>query len=545
MELTYILGLLGGLALFLYGMHMMSTGLEVAAGDKLESILEKVTSNRLVGVAVGAMITAIIQSSSASTVMVVGFVNAGIMKLNRAVWIIMGANIGTTITGQIIALDLDVITPILAIVGVIMVTFLKNQKLNSIGEIIGGLGILLIGMSMMSDAMSPLRDNEQFVSIMTTFTNPLYGILAGAAFTAIIQSSSASIGILQALALSGAIPLQGAIYVLFGQNIGTCVTSFIASLSGNKNTKRIVLVHFLFNMIGTVVFVTAISLIPFTDIVISLTPDNVMQQIANTHTIFNITTTLLLLPFGTMLVKLTYKILPMGDDEKEDAQELTLLSEQTFGSTLVALASLKKEVVRMFVLSTKSFALLKEVYVDNKKLNADKIARNELKINKIDMEITKFMTNVNTLQMQESESEKCNALFKLSVDIERIGDHIENLGEYAKKVNMKDVKLNEDMKEELFSLFTVIEQMQEMILNMDIFEDSNAFESIVKKEDEVDQFTLNYRRNQIARLQQKQSDAETGVMYSEVLTDLERISDYLMNVSEECRESKLSFKDFK
>ncbi len=544
MELESILGLLGGLALFLYGMHMMSEGLEVAAGEKMQAILEKVTANRFVGVVVGAVITAIIQSSSASTVMVVGFVNAGLMKLERAVWIIMGANIGTTITGQLIALDLGMLAPMLAFVGVVLATFIGNKKANAIGGIVGGLGILLIGMGMMSDAMSPLRDNEAFVSIMTQFANPVYGILAGAVFTAVIQSSSASIGILQALAISGAIPFQGAVYVLFGQNIGTCVTSFIASLSGNRNTKRIVLVHFLFNFVGTIVFVTICALFPFTDYVASFTPDNMMAQIANVHTIFNISTTLLLIPFGTYLVKITYRVLPMKDHEKEDAVELSLISEQSFGNSMVALTSLKKEVVKMFVLTKKSLQLTRDVLIDGKKLDVERIERNEKKINRIDMEINKFMSNVIALNMSEVESEKCNAIFKLSVDIERIGDHIENLAGYARLVNLKEVVFDKKIIDELEVLYTHIEKIQEVLLEEDVFENADLFTLVQGKEEAVDYYTANYRKNQIERLQKKESDAETGVVYSEVLTDIERISDYLMNVAEECNRNELSLKKF-
>ena len=237
MEITDILSLLGGLALFLYGMQMMSNGLEAAAGNKMKKILEKLTANRFLGIAVGAGITAVIQSSSATTVMVVGFVNSGMMRLEQAVWIIMGANIGTTITGQLIALDVGAIAPMFAFLGVAMVVFLKNPKLHHYGMIIAGLGILFIGMEMMSSAMMPLRDSEAFVSLMTKFSNPILGILAGAAFTALIQSSSASVGILQALAVSGAISLSSAVFVLFGQNIGTCITAVLASIGTSRNAK--------------------------------------------------------------------------------------------------------------------------------------------------------------------------------------------------------------------------------------------------------------------------------------------------------------------
>ena len=542
MGIESILGLLGGLALFLYGMHMMSDGLEVAAGDKMQAILEKLTSNRFIAILVGAGITAAIQSSSATTVMVVGFVNSGLMKLEKAVWVIMGANIGTTITGQLIALDISAIAPVIAIIGVIFATFFNNERTQSIGMVIGGLGILFIGMGMMSDSMSPLRESEAFVSIMTNFSNPVLGILAGAVFTAIIQSSSASIGILQALAASGVIPLQSAVYVLFGQNIGTCITSLIASLGANRNAKRATLVHLLFNVIGTVIFVSVCMIIPFTDFIASITPSNPMAQLANIHTIFNVTTTLLLIPFGAKLAEITYVLLPLKEDELEETAELTLLGDQTFGSGIVALSSLKNEVIKMFVLTKKSLLLTYDVFVTGKKLDMEKIERNEKKINRINYEINKFMGNVTTLGMNEVESGKCNILFKLSVDIERIGDHVENLAEYAKMLNMKEINFDANTKNELDALYRNIRYVQNLLLEEDIFSKDELFQVIEEKEEEVDQFTLQYRHNEIKRLQNKESDANTGVIYSEMLTDLERISDYLMNVAEGCKEYELSFK---
>ena len=292
MKITDILGLLGGLALFLYGMQMMGQGLEAAAGNKMKQLLEKLTANRFMGVAVGAGITAVIQSSSATTVMVVGFVNSGMMNLRQAVWIIMGANIGTTITGQLIALDVGAMAPLFAFAGVAMVTFVKNQKAQHIGEILAGLGILFIGMEMMSEAMLPLRELPAFIDLITKFSNPLIGILAGALFTAVIQSSSASVGILQALATSGVIGLPSAVYVLFGQNIGTCITAVLASIGTSRNAKRTTVIHLMFNIIGTIVFTIICMVTPLVSLVESFTPYGPAAQIANMHTLFNIVTTL-------------------------------------------------------------------------------------------------------------------------------------------------------------------------------------------------------------------------------------------------------------
>ena len=304
MGVELLLGLLGGLALFLYGMQMMSNNLEAAAGNKMKQILEKLTTNRFMGILVGAGITALIQSSSATTVMTVGFVNSGLMSLNQAVWIIMGANIGTTITGQLIALDVGALAPLIAFIGVVLVVFVKNKKLQHIGGIVAGVGVIFIGMGMMSDAMLPLRDEPEFIQLMTSFKNPLLGVMAGALFTAVIQSSAASIGILQALAVSGVIGLHSAVFVLFGQNIGTCITAVLASVGTNRNAKRTTAIHLMFNVVGTVIFVVLCMVTPFVDWMIATNPANPAAQIAYVHNIFYIATTVILFPFGPMLVNI-------------------------------------------------------------------------------------------------------------------------------------------------------------------------------------------------------------------------------------------------
>lgn len=302
--------LLGGLSLFLYGMQMMSNGLEEAAEDRMKRLLEKLTANRFLGVAAGAGITAVIQSSSATTVMTIGFVDSGMLTLQQAVWIIMGANIGTTATGQLIALDVNLLAPLFAFLGVTMLVFLKAPGIMPVGKICAGLGILFIGMNMMSDAMIPLQHSDAFLSLMTGFSNPLPGILAGAVFTAIIQSSSASIGILQTLAMAGLISFPNAVYVLFGQNIGTCITAILASVGAGRNAKRTTVIHLLFNILGTAVFTAACLMLPIPEWVAAATKGDIARQIANMHTIFNIITTLLLLPFGAYLAKAAEKILP-------------------------------------------------------------------------------------------------------------------------------------------------------------------------------------------------------------------------------------------
>ncbi|MBR5004418.1 MAG: Na/Pi cotransporter family protein, partial [Erysipelotrichaceae bacterium] len=410
MTIDNILSLFGGLALFLYGMHMMSEGLEETAGDKMKQILEKLTRNRFLAIVVGALITAVIQSSSATTVMVVGFVNSGLMTLQQAVWIIMGANIGTTITGQLVALSVSDIAPVLAIIGVVLVTFVSNKKANSIGEILAGLGVLFIGMNMMSKAMSPLRSEPLFIDFMTTISNPFIGVIFGAAFTALIQSSSASVGILQTIAMGGLIPLKSSIYIIFGQNIGTCITAVLAALNAKRAAKRTTIIHLSFNLIGTLVFMILVQFIPFVDWMVAIT-DNPAAQIANTHTIFNIATSIMLIPFGAYLAKLAETILPVQENENENEISLTFIDETNFANTAIAMSNLRKEANAMLLMAEQN--LVQSIgRMTGEKYSFEAIDQREDKINALNHKVTEYMSKVSLLQMNQQENDICNALYK-------------------------------------------------------------------------------------------------------------------------------------
>lgn len=542
MNIEGFLTLFGGLALFLYGMKMMSDGLEAAAGDRLQTILEKLTSNRFIGVLVGAGITAVIQSSSATTVMVVGFVNAGMMTLKQAVWIIMGANIGTTVTGLLIALDIGVIAPLFALIGVVMITFIKKDKVQDIGEIIAGLGILFIGMDMMGAAMVPLRESATFISLMTTVENPLIGILIGLVFTAIIQSSSASIGILQALAAGGLIPLHSAAFILFGQNIGTCVTAFLASLSANRNAKRTTIVHLLFNVIGTIVFVLLCLVTPLISMIAQLTPTNPMAQIANLHILFNVTTTLLLLPFGEKLAELAMVLLPVHSDENDDLMKPLYLDDQHLGSIAIASAQLKKEIVHMFEIVRRNVDYIFEALDPKVHFQKEKIERNEAKINALNIEITGFVAKACTLEMSAAESIKINSYFKISNDLERIGDHVMNLKEYMEFYLKKEVDFDEEIQAQLKELYLLLKECLMKLGEESFFDYEDKFELIERDEQRMDDLTFYYRELQVDGLRNKRCNAKTVVTYSEMLTDIERMSDHLLNIAQECNGSRISLK---
>lgn len=537
MKLTNLFSMLGGLALFLYGMNMMSNGLEMAAGDKMKTILEKLTSNRILGVLVGALVTAIIQSSSATTVMVVGFVNSGLMSLTSAVWVIMGANIGTTITGQLIAIDITAIAPLIAFIGVAMIVFFKSQKLDAIGGVIGGLGILFIGMETMSSAMVPLRTMPEFVGLISKFQNPFIGILVGALFTALIQSSSASVGILQALAKSGVMTLSSSIYVLFGQNIGTCITSVLASIGTSKNAKRTTVIHLSFNIIGTVLFVTISMLFPFADLVQSLTPSNVAAQIANVHTIFNVTTTLLLLPIGTKLVDLACRILPDSEEDQQDMQ-LKYLDFSIFdndyhiGTSAIANTQLFNETQHMLNVANhnvkRAFELL-DHYDEEKYI---RLQKDEEYINYLNQQVINFTTAVISHEFQAESSQSIVLFLKLSSDLERIGDHAMNIAARAQKLAKDDTHFSEDALKEI----GIMESLCNNILDELIIMDYDEFKYIVDKvdvmEDNIDKTQHQFAVNQLIRLKEKKCTTENSVIYTKILTDFERIGDHGLNIAE-------------
>lgn len=531
-----ILSLFGGLALFLYGMHMMSEGLEEAAGDKMKQILEKLTSNRFLGILVGALITAVIQSSSATTVMVVGFVNSGLMTLQQAVWIIMGANIGTTITGQLVALSVSDIAPILAILGVIMVTFISNKKANSIGEILAGLGVLFIGMNMMSSAMSPLRTEPLFIDFMTTISNPFIAVVFGAAFTALIQSSSASVGILQTIAMGGLIPLSSSIYIIFGQNIGTCITAVLASLSAKRAAKRTTVIHLSFNLIGTAVFMILIQFVPFVDWMVALT-DNPAAQIANTHTIFNVTTSILLIPFGTYLAKLAETVLPVLPNENKEEITLSFIDDKNIGNTAIAMANLRKEANAMLEMTQTN--LIQSVgRMTGNNYSFEEIDHREDKINGINYKVAEYMSKVSLLQMNQQESDICNALYKSFADIERVGDHAFNIAQYS--LELDKGTLDASMCAQINELTALLIKTIDILMHEDVLKIESDGEVIEAIEQKIDDLTALYRQQQIERLINKEVDAKDCVTFSQMMTDIERISDHLLNIMEEYRKVHIS-----
>ena len=536
MGVELLLGLLGGLALFLYGMQMMSTNLEAAAGNKMKQILERLTSNRFLGVLVGAVITALIQSSSATTVMVVGFVNSGLMTLNQAVWVIMGANIGSTITGQLIALDIGALAPLIAFIGVAILVFVKNKKLQHIAGIVAGIGVLFIGMDMMSSAMSPLRDEPQFVELMTRFSNPLLGILVGAGFTALIQSSSASVGILQALAMSGVIDLHSAVFVLFGQNIGTCITAVLASIGTTRNAKRATAIHLLFNIIGTAIFVVISLVTPFTDFMIRMAPGNPMAQIANVHTTFNLVTTILLLPFGTMLVKAVEKLLPDTQARVMDEDhwlEGLMASKHHLGVSTIAISQLREEIRDMMSMAVKnvdsSFQAVEQGPGED---GIKEIEDREEEIDLANVRLSKKISRVLVLDQTPKDIETLNKMYSVLGNIERIGDHAMNLAEYAQTIKEKELTFSEYAQSEFTVMADSCSKGMELLEQAAAGSRNFTLEKVQEIEQKIDDITLKFRQNQIDRMREGHCSVEASILYSEMLTDYERIGDHMLNIAE-------------
>ena len=539
MSVSGLLSLLGGLALFLYGMQMMSSGLEAAAGSKMKLILERLTANRFLGGLVGAGITAVIQSSSATTVMVVGFVNSGMMTLNQAVWIIMGANIGTTITGQLIALDVGALAPLFAFIGVAMVVFVKMPRAHHIGQIMAGLGVLFIGMEMMSSSMMPLRDSQAFVDLMTRFSNPLLGIAVGALFTALIQSSSASVGILQALATSGAISFSSSVFILFGQNIGTCITAVLASIGTSRSAKRATIIHLMFNIIGTVLFTILCILFPLADLVASFTPDAPAAQIANMHTIFNIVTTLLLLPLGNQLASLAVRILPEQPEENRDEMHLEYLTpvqvsskDGNLGASAIHIGQLQQELDRMLDMAQNNIETSFDAVLSRDSSLLTKAEKMESYLDFLNKEISKYISRLITYETNEQGSSIVSSYFTITGNIERIGDHAINICGYSKLLEERHIQFSAQAQEEICQMRDICLEALNALHQREAG-DLLWLTDVSALEQRIDDMTDLFRKDQLERMKAGTCSDEACILYSELLTDFERIGDHVLNIAQE------------
>lgn len=532
MSVMNLFSLLGGLSLFLFGMKIMGEGLEKAAGNRLKKILGIVTHNRVLAVAAGIGITAVIQSSSATTVMVVGFVNAGLLSLTQAVGVIMGANIGTTVTSLMLSVKLD-FGMIFACLGLVM-TFLpkKYRTASAFGEVLMGLGVLFVGMDTMSGAMAPLKDWQGFRNAMASIDNPFLGVLIGAGTTAILQSSSASVGILQALAGEGLISLHASIFILFGQNIGTCVTALLASTGANATAKRAAVVHLLFNVIGTLLFIVIALTLPFADWIIALSPDNTRLQIALVHIVFNLVTTVLLLPMAGLLERAACALV-RENPGKSESMRLKYFDKRMFNTPPFAVAQLFKEVERMGAIAESNFTGAVACFHAWDEERAEEITRNEDVLDFLNKEITECLVEVKSLDLGEQDARLLGSMFHVVNDMERVGDHSFNVLEAARLKMEKEVKFSEKASKELESMAERVDGQLQTALQIFRAQSTNheVLAQVEQVEEEIDQQTETLRDHHVERLKNKKCSAQNGMIYLDMLTNLERIADHAENIA--------------
>ncbi len=547
MDIFSVLSLIGGLALFLYGMNVMGGGLEKLAGGKLEKIFEKLTSNPLKAVLLGVTVTSVIQSSSATTVMLVGFVNAGIMKLRSAIGIIMGANIGTTVTAWLLSLSglsgdsllVNMLkpasfSPVLAIIGVAILTFSKSGRKKDIATILIGFAVLMFGMTMMSDAVAPLKDVPEFAEILLWFNNPVLGVLAGALLTAIIQSSSASVGILQALSATGAITFGSALPIILGQNIGTCVTALLSSIGTSKNAKRVAVVHLYFNIIGTFlflgVFYLANAIVDF-----SFISDVVgAKEIAVVHTIFNFSTTIVLLPFIKALEKLAYFTVRDGECEgKEDMeQQFRILDDRFLQSPAFAIEKCRDLTNKMGELAKESITIALEISTgkfDREK--AEQINANETAVDMYEDRLGTYLVKLSSQDMSIKDSQSVSTLLHVIGDFERISDHAQNIVDVAVEKHEKDVEFSPQATKELNVICGAVKEILDISLEAFEKHDLETASRVEPLEEVVDRLRATLKRRHIKRLQSGECTIEMGFIFIDLLTNLERVSDHCSNIA--------------
>lgn len=531
----------GGLGLFLYGMNIMADGLQKAAGNKMKSLLGILTGNRFLAVLVGALVTAIIQSSSATTVMVVGFVNAGLMDLTQAVGVIMGANIGTTITAWLVSMNElgDILkpefyAPVVVCIGAFLILFAKKNRKKQVGEILVGFGALFIGLSFMSGAIIPYRDAPVFANaFMILGKNPILGILTGAVVTAVIQSSSASVGILQTLALNGMVNWGSAIFITLGQNIGTCITALLSSAGAHRTAKRAAVIHFLFNVIGTLIFGSVMFLIfAFNKELANAHINSV--QISVFHTIFNIMNTIVLFPFANYLVKLS-GVLVRGEEEEEEENPLdslkSRLDRRILESPTFAIETAEKEVANMGSIALKNIERAKKALLENDSLSVEKIVKWEQIINGYEEQLTAYLAEISNLSLNDKQHIKVkNMLYTIS-DMERVGDHCENLSELAAAKIEKKLEFSPTAAQDLEKMMDKVLASYEAALMARITGDVHYVDEETDYENVVDDMEKQLREKHFLRLAKNECNATIGVYYIDAISNLERISDHADNIA--------------
>ena len=538
---SIVIPFIGGLAMFIYGMNIMADGLQHAAGSKMKKILEVLTQNKLMGIALGALVTAIIQSSSATTVMVVGFVNAGLMNLTQAISVIMGANIGTTITGWLVSagewakmFSPSTLAPIAVMVGVIITLVGKRQQSKDVAGIIIGFGILFIGMNTMSDAVYPLRESEVFkTAFISMGSNPFLGILVGAGVTAIIQSSSASQGILLSLASAGLVPTNAAVFIIMGQNIGTCVTAILSSVGASKNAKCVGTMHLTFNIAGTIIF-SILAMFLFARLDPSYGEGIInMTQISFIHTVFNVGTTIILMPFSGYIIKFAMKVNGLKAVEtKSDEAELVHLDKRMMSTPSVAVEGAKLETIRMGRIARENLSLALSTLSDHDEEKMADVKQREFVIDKLCDNISKYLIDLCMLHLSDKDNEMVTSLLNTVSDMERVGDHAENIVELAEEMKQEGISFSDTALEELNEMSTTTLGAYDNAVKALELDDITYAVKTSFLEDQVDAMEKKLRAGHIERLSNAESSVNAGIHFIDLLGNLERVSDHAMNIAQ-------------
>lgn len=524
-----IIGLLGGLGLFLYGMKLMGDGLENVAGDRMKIFFQRITSNSAKGVLTGATVTAIIQSSSATTVMVVGFVNAGLMNLKQAAGVIMGANIGTTVTTQIVSFKVEGIIPIFIAIGAALLLFTKKQRIKEVGRIVLGFGILFMGMELMKDTMAPLSETDFFSNMIVSLKgNVFLGILVGMIMTAIIQSSSACTGILVALAGTGYLPIEVGIPILFGSNIGTCITALISSIGTQNTAKKAALIHLFFNVIGTMIFVPLIPLLR--DIVVRINGNDVRRQIANAHTIFNIANTIIMIPFINYLVLIVNKIIP--EEDKIEKFATKYIDERLLKTPVIAVGQTTQEIVRMSEKAKENLIIAMEAFEECDESLIKQVYENEKLINLLENEITTFLVKLSSTEVSKEQKNRIMSMFYIVNDLERIGDHCKNLADLTNEKIQKKLVFTQQGIKELKHMFEYTKDALTISINSFKRNDIIEAKNILNVEENIDRLEKEYREKHIKRLNNRECSAREGAVFLDMISNFERIGDHSTNIAE-------------
>lgn len=530
-----LLALAGGLGLFLLGMRLMSEGIEKAAGAKLRSILEFFTTNRLTGMLVGVVFTGIIQSSSACTVMVVSFVNAGLMNLYQAAGVIFGANIGTTVTSQLVSFNLSEIAPVILLAGVLILMFSKNRNITKFAEIIVGFGVLFLGLNNMSIAMSGLKENPRIVQLFASLTNPFLAVLLGTVLTAVIQSSSVTVSIMLLMANQGLLELPICMYTILGCNIGACTSALLTSMTGNKDAKRAAMIHFSFNVIGTILMFAAlqIALEPIMNAILAISSGNPGRFVANTHTLFKVVQVMVLLPFSGLLVKLTYLIIP-GDDRKvddRDKYQLKYIGDHTVFNPATAVVGATKEIERMVSLAGENLNRAMNALITLDEDDIKTVYEVEKNINFLNHAITDYLVKINQTTLPIEDRKNIGALFHVVNDIERIGDHAENVADAAVQRKKTGVTFSKSAQREMGEMLDMVNTLVRFSVEMFSSGEEEHLEDILHLEDAIDEKERELQRFHVERLTRNECTPEAGMIFSDIISGLERVADHATNIA--------------